>query len=111
MEKREKGGATKKLFSNQKNIFSQRLPRGAQASLTCEEARGDSLHPGAERRTNVSGSETGAEAEEGAEAAAAEVADFLPTDEAAALAAARACVEVGGGEKRGKEERKRKRRV
>lgn len=72
--------------------------------MTCA-ARVSGLHPGAERRTKVFGRETGAKAEEGAEGAAAaaaeEVADFLPTEEAAALAAARACggSELGGAKK------------
>jgi hypothetical protein len=69
--------------------------------VTCA-ARVSGLHPGAERRTKVFGRETGAKAEEGAAAAAAEeVADFLPTEEAAALAAARACwgSELGGAKK------------
>jgi hypothetical protein len=72
--------------------------------VTCA-ARVSGLHPGAERRTKVFGRETGAKAEEGAEGAAAaaaeEVADFLPTEEAAALAAARACwgSELGGAKK------------
>ena len=112
VKKKGERGATKlplclSLIS-QKNIFSQRLPRGAQASLTCEACV--SLHPGAERRTKVLGRETGAEGEEeeGAAAAeaAAEVADFLPTEEAAALAAARACAgERVGGCREGREGR------